>query len=418
MKKIFFLKKGVVVVGLFSLLLPSLVYALTKEDVTQHSYIVVFKDSASSSETESEALSRKYGVGVEMRYDHIFKGAVIKTSKPIATKISKEERVLFLSEDREVSILNKGGAVVTQPQQIIPNGLKRIGGVVTNKGAGIGVAVIDTGVDLKHPDLVSNLAPVSKTCVTGTRTAQDDNGHGTHVAGTIAGANNSIGVVGVASEAKIVPVKVLNKNGSGTWSSIICGIDWVTANAQTYNIKVANMSLGGYGVSDNNCGLTNNDALHQAICRSTAKGVTYVVAAGNEGSNTSSSVPAGYDDTVITVSALADSDGFSGGFGSSTFYGADDTFASFSNYGSEVDIAAPGVNIYSTWKGGSYASISGTSMATPHVSGAVALYRKLYPNSSLQEVKQGIILLGEVLGSGHVDPSHLHPEPVLIINSL
>jgi subtilisin len=229
--------------------------------------------------------------------------------------------------------------------------------------------------------------------------------------------NNNIGVVGVAPEAKLIAVKVLNSSGSGSWSSVICGIDWVTANKAAFNIKVANMSLGGWGDTDNNCGFSNNDPLHQAICRSTQAGITYVVAAGNDGDPATDYTPGGYDDTVITVSALVDTDGKPGGLGPKTTKGKDDTFASFSNYGSVVDLAAPGVNINSTWKSKGYKTISGTSMSTPHVTGAAALYLKNNPGANWTEVKNALISSGEVINNGHTDPSGKHPEAVLKINS-
>lgn len=307
--------------------------------------------------------------------------------------------------------------IPTQAPQATPSGINRIGLNATNKGNGVTVAVIDTGIDLTHPDLAANII-ANTTCVTGTTTGNDDNGHGSHVAGTIAALDNTTGVVGVAPDAKLVAVKVLNNQGSGTWSSVICGIDWVTAHAAQYNIKVANMSLGGGGTSDNNCGNTNADALHQAMCNSTAAGITYVVAAGNNNADASTFVPAAYDDTLITVSALADSDGQPGGVGHSTGYGPDDTFATFSNYGSVVDIGAPGANIYSTYKGGSYATLSGTSMATPHVTGSAALYIASHPGSSWQQIRAGLVAAAEALNAGHTDPSGLHPEPVVKANSL
>ena len=239
-------------------------------------------------------------------------------------------------------------------------------------------------------------------------------------AGTIAALDNNQGVVGVAPRAKLWSVRVLDNNGNGSWSSVICGIDFVTSEAPANGgpITLANMSLGGAGTSDNNCGNTNNDALHQALCRSRDAGVTYVVAAGNDGADASLSVPAAYDDAVITVSALADSDGAAGGLGAATSYGVDDTFASFSNYGSVVDLAAPGVNIYSTYKGGAYATMSGTSMATPHVTGAAALYLAAHPGATWTQVRDGLKALAEPLGSGHTDPSGLHPEAVVQTNAL
>lgn len=378
-------------------------------------YIVVFKDSVRDTSGVTHDMEHAHSLGIQHEYSSALRGFAATVPAAELQQLKNDPRVAFVAEDRVVSINAQqqrvsASRILSQPAQVVPSGVKRIG-AGAQTGAGVGVAVIDTGIDLTHPDLKANIAPLSKTCVVNTQSANDDNGHGTHVAGTIAALNNTIGVVGVAPSATLYPVKVLDRNGSGSWSSVICGIDWVTAHAGS--IKVASMSLGGAGTSDNNCGLTNNDALHQAICRSVAAGVTYVVAAGNNGVDSANSVPAAYDDAVITVSALADSDGKAGGLGSATSYGPDDTFASFSNYGSVVDIAAPGVSIYSTWKGGTYNTISGTSMATPHVSGAAALYIAAHPGALWTAVRDGLRAVGEALGSGHSDPSGLHSEPVL-----
>ena len=218
--------------------------------------------------------------------------------------------------------------------------------------------------------------------------ADDDNGHGTHVAGTIAALDNGDGVVGVAPGARIWPVRVLNNAGSGSFASIVCGIDFVTAHAN--EIEVANMSLGGLGTDDGNCGLSNGDAMHQAICRSVAAGVTYAVAAGNETDNAANHVPAAYDE-VITVSALADFNGAPGGGAASTCRpDVDDTLADFSNFGADVDLIAPGVCILSTWNDGSLQTISGTSMASPHVAGGAALYKATHPGDSPATVKSAL----------------------------
>ena len=254
----------------------------------------------------------------------------------------------------------------------------------------VDVAVIDTGVDFDHPDL--NVYTAGATNCSTATTADDGNGHGTHVAGTIGALDNRIGVVGVAPGARIWPVRVLNDAGSGTWSAVICGIDYVTAHAS--EIEVANMSLGGGGADDGNCGNTNGDAMHQAICRSVAAGVTYVVAAGNSAADASTFVPAAYDE-VITVSALADFDGKPDGLGAATCRSdLDDTFASFSNYGDDVDVVAPGVCIKSTWMGGGYSTISGTSMASPHVAGAAALWEATHAGATPAEVKAALQVAG------------------------
>ena len=189
----------------------------------------------------------------------------------------------------------------------------------------VDVAVIDTGVDLDHPDLNVNPAGAKNCTVFGLGSADDHNGHGSHVAGTIGALDNTTGVVGVAPGARIWPVKVLNAAGSGLNSDVICGIDYVAAHAD--EIEVANMSLGGGGEDDGNCGATNDDAMHAAICETVAHGVTFVVAAGNDSADASTSTPAAYDE-VITVSALADFNGQPGGGAPSTCRAdQDDTFA-------------------------------------------------------------------------------------------
>ncbi|MBA4419869.1 MAG: peptidase S8 [Anaerolinea sp.] len=354
-------------------------------------YIVVFKDTVSNPADAASDMARQYGLGVLYKYGYTIKGFAATIPAARLDAVKTDSRVLFVSEDREVSI----GA------QTLPTGVDRIDAeqtsTHTNKGTGVNVAVIDTGIDLTHPDLKANIVG-GKNCSTGS-SYKDGNGHGSHVAGTIAAVDNTVGVVGVAPEAKLWAVRVLNNAGSGSWSSVICGIDFVTSKAPANGgpITVANMSLGGTGSDDGNCGLTNNDALHQAICRSVAAGVTYVVAAGNETDDAANHVPAAYDE-VITVSALSDSDGKTGGTGGAPSCRTgekDDYLAIFSNFGADVDIAAPGVCIKSTWKGGRYNTISGTSMASPHVAGAAALYIAIHPGATPTEVKDALIAAKE-----------------------
>ncbi|MBI2938814.1 MAG: S8 family serine peptidase [Chloroflexi bacterium] len=395
------------------------------DEVVPDHYILVLKDGAGDPDAIGQDLARRHGLSVGHVYRAALRGfsAVIPANRLGA--VQSDPRVAFVSPDRVVRALpgaagKPSGGAATQPAQTIPTGISRVGLNSANRGTGIGVAVIDTGIDLKHPDLAANIAG-NVTFVTGTKNGNDDNGHGSHVAGTIGALDNAIGVRGVAPEVRLYAVKVLSRSGSGTWSGVIAGVDWVTQRADT--IKVANMSLGGGGSSDGNCGYTNGDALHTAICGSVAAGVTYVVAAGNAGTDAASSVPASYPE-VITVSALADCNGESGGSLCTTSYGADDTFATFSNYsGSIVDIGAPGVSIFSTYKGSGYATLSGTSMATPHVAGAAALAIKTYLSAngaypSPDLVRAALVGSAEPLGAGHTDPSGLHPEPVVLAGGL
>jgi subtilisin family serine protease len=195
---------------------------------------------------------------------------------------------------------------------------------------------------------------------------EDDNGHGTHVAGIAAALDNNQGIVGVAPGARVWAVKVLDENGSGRFSDVICGLNWVAKHRGT--IDVVNLSLSGAG-GDGPC---ESSALHQAVCKVVYSGVSVVVAAGNQGTDASTRVPASYDE-VLTVSGMADSDGAPGHAGPGTCTGqADDTFLTFSNYGADIDIAAPGDCILSLGKDDKRKRQSGTSSASPHVAGAVA----------------------------------------------
>jgi subtilisin len=236
--------------------------------------------------------------------------------------------------------------------------------------------VLDSGI-AAHPDLyivggINFISVDSPNTCDGNTNYADDYGHGTHVAGTIGAMDNSIGVVGVAPGARLWAVKVLDARGEGYWSDVICGLDWVYSRRGT--IDVVSMSLGGpAGAADHNsCGPTTTGE-HNAICGVVNAGIPVVVAAGNQGRDAATTVPATYQE-VITVSAFADSDGVPGGQEPLRCAYGDDRFASFSNFGADVDIAAPGACIRSTARGSRYEELSGTSMATPHVTGAVALY--------------------------------------------
>ncbi len=350
-------------------------------------YIVVLKDSAAPGKVADDH-SRRYNADVNHLYRAALKGYSAQMSPTAAAQIAEDSRVAFVQRD----------GVAHASAQATPTGIDRANAEVSataminglDERVNVDVAVIDTGVDLDHADLNVYTAG-AKNCSTG-KSAEDGNGHGTHVAGTIGALDNTAGVVGIAPGARIWPVRVLNNQGSGTWSGIVCGIDYVTAHAD--EIEVANMSLGGTGTDDRNCGNSNNDSMHKAICGAVAAGVTFVVAAGNETDDSANHVPAAYDE-VITVSALADFNGLPGGGAAPTCRtDQDDTLADFSNYGADVDIIAPGVCINSTWKGGGYNTISGTSMASPHVAGGAALYAANNPAASPSQVKSALQAAG------------------------
>ncbi len=269
----------------------------------------------------------------------------------------------------------------------------------TSGGTPVRVAVVDTGIKLDHVDLAANIAPgLGTNCISPGQSANDDHGHGTHVAGTAAAAFNGQGVVGMATNAQLIPVKVLDSTGFGTDAQVICGLDYIAGLAQAQpGPYVVNMSLGDSNrAGETTCG---SSALHQAICNLTNRGVTVVAAAGNDGGDASSFVPAAYDE-VIAVSAFTDFDGQRSSAGcqadfSDYGYQCDDTLADFSNYGSVVDVTAPGVHVLSDWIDGGVKTISGTSMAAPHVAGAAALVLGANPSLTPAQVRTLLETTGE-----------------------
>jgi subtilisin family serine protease len=329
--------------------------------------IVVFHDWVPQPAQAAQQMSRAQNARLLFVYENALRGFVAEVPSTAVAAFARDARVAYVEEDQIVYAFND-----------IPTGVDRIeadkngtGGVIgSGKVVDVDIAILDTGIDHNHPDLkVVGGADCTVggifigSCSTGL--PGDVNGHGTHVAGTAAALDNGSAVVGVAPGARLYAVKVLRDGGSGWMSGIVAGIDWVTARADV--IEVANMSLG--------CECTSA-ALDQALTNSTNAGVVYVVAAGNSAKDASTFSPANHPRTIAT-SAMADFDGKAGGVAATTCrndVGQDDTFASFSNFGSTVNLAAPGVCINSTMPGGGYAMLSGTSMASPHVAGAAALY--------------------------------------------
>jgi len=268
---------------------------------------------------------------------------ISETAAPQLPSLESVRNMLNTGEGWEAPVFGEIRAEVDPAEKEIPWGVKRVNAASAwdyTDGKGVKVAVIDTGIDYNHPDL----APVYKggwNAVTGTNDPMDDQGHGTHVSGTVAAARDLKGVVGVAPAADLYVVKVLDKNGSGQYSWIVAGIEWAVTNG----MQVINMSLGGR---------SGTDALAQVMKKAKEAGVAVVCAAGNDSGPVN--YPAKYPE-AIAVSASDSSD----------------KLAYFSSKGAEIAVIAPGVSVYSTKKGGGYTSMSGTSMASPHVAGLAAL---------------------------------------------
>lgn len=354
--------------------------------------IVVLSDSARPAAL-ADRLAARFGFRVGHIYRHALTGFSARMTESTAAILERLPEVEFVQRDRVVRTAGQG----------IPTGINRVDAELSptaqidgvNQRVNVDVAVLDTGVKRDHPDLVVYR---TKNCsLSSLNNPTDQDGHGTHVAGTVAAKDNSYGVVGVAPGARIWAVKVLASVPGQTFartvglsSDLICGVDYVTANAGA--IEVANMSLIAVGEDDRRCGELNDDALHRAICNSVTAGVTYAVAAGNEDLDVAGFVPAAYDE-VITTSALADFNGRPGGGAAPTCRkdaGTDDHFASFSNHGLDVDLIAPGVCIRSTSREGGYVTRSGTSTASPHAAGAAALYAARHPLATPAEVKAAL----------------------------
>jgi len=338
-------------------------------------YVVALRDTADTDAVVG-GLERAQGFRASQRYGAALHGFAVHLSDAQRDRVLADPAVASVVPDTPVQ--GTGFAPVTG-KETVPPGVRRIGAATTalaHSPSDVGVAVVDTGLDLKSADLD---ATSGVNCVTPGATAQDDNGHGTHIGGTLAGRNTGTGVVGVAPGTRLYAVKVLDSKASGSLSGLLCGIDWVTRNATALGLRVVNMSISGAGSNDGDCGRTNNDVLHQAICASVAAGITYVVSAGNSGVDLASVVPASYPE-VLTVTAATDTDGLPGGKGPVPCDKTqkDDTPWSSSNFAvSPGDVAhvvaAPGVCVVSTKRGNGTTTMTGTSMAAPHVAGAVAL---------------------------------------------
>lgn len=302
--------------------------------------IVVF-DQTIVNEPAQIALVRKFG-GTVIKPLRVINGLAVYLPPEAVEAVLKETGVLRIDDDVIVNAVGKPPP--PQPAEALPWGVDRINADLawaTTKGLAIKVGIVDTGIDLSHPDLIANIKGNVNT-INPLKSGNDDNGHGTHVAGTVAAVDNTIGVIGVGPEIYLYAVKVLSRNGSGWLSDIIEGLQWCINNG----MQVVNMSLGTY---------SNIQSFHDAIIAVYNSGIVMVAAMGNDGVS-APLYPAAYDEVI----AVAASD-------------INNQIPNWSNYGSHVDLTGPGVNIYSTYKGSTYKNLSGTSMATPHVAGGAAL---------------------------------------------
>jgi len=318
-------------------------------------YIITLRQNVADVDAVASSLAGIHRGALKHLYRSALKGFAIQNiSEAAAAAIAADARVERVEADQIVTADGTESPATWGIDRIDQSALPLNNTYnYANDGSGVTVYIIDTGINFGHVDFGGRAsAGVDEVTIGGG--AADCNGHGTHVSGTVGGAT-----YGVAKNVRLVAVRVLNCQGSGTTSGVIAGIDWVTANRVLP--AAANMSLGG--------GLSTS--LNQAVARAVASGVTFAVAAGNSTANACSSSPSS-EPSAITVGATDINDGF----------------ASFSNYGSCVDINAPGVSITSDWYSSNTATntISGTSMATPHVAGAAALYLSANPSATPSQV--------------------------------
>ncbi|MGD1836482.1 MAG: S8 family serine peptidase [Nitrososphaeraceae archaeon] len=316
-------------------------------------------------------------------YNYAITGFAIKIhDSAILDLLSEHPLVKYIGQDKIIH------AFASHVPQKLPLSVDRVDGDLSSINDNTGkvnadIAILDTGIDLNHDDL--NVVQ-EMTFVPGTGTANDDHGHGTHIAGIAAAEDNDVGIVGIAAGANLWAIKVLESSGFGDISTLVKGIDYITENSDKVDVAVASLGCECESI-----------ALDQAITNAVESGITFVVASGNNGKNANTFTPANHP-LVISVSAIVDSDGKCGGEGPQTPYGVDDSLASFSNYGPVIDIAAPGVDIFSTFKSNSYSTMTGTSMAAPHVAGAAALYISNNDNTSPAAVAEALKDFGSKLG--------------------
>ncbi|MEX0844750.1 MAG: S8 family peptidase [Balneolaceae bacterium] len=349
---------------------------LNQDRIIEGQYIVVMQPSETAQfkignfeqvDNERNKIIADANISIEHilnRYNSTIAGFAAQLSDEQVDRLRNNKSVKYIEKDKIYTFAPpcgtpRGGPCEDDPDdgddggggdsnQDTPYGITRVNGGVTYSGSNV-AWIIDTGIDLDHPDLNVDASRGYNAFTSGRdgKSLDDGNGHGTHVAGTIAAIDNNEGVIGVAAGATVIPVKVLDSRGSGSYSGVIAGVDHVGANGS--NGDVANMSLGG----------PTSDALDDAVLAASSNGIKFSLAAGNSGEDANNSSPARVNGSnIVTISAMD----------------SNDDWAYFSNYGNPpIDYAAPGVSVTSTWKNGGYNTISGTSMAAPHAAGVLLL---------------------------------------------
>jgi subtilisin family serine protease len=364
---------------------------LSGDKIIEGQYIVVMEPSADGKfklgdVEQIEAVRSKVFANAELsetnvvaKYNNVLAGFAVQLDDAQLKKLRSDKNVKYIEKDRIYTFAPPCGTPSGGPcddgggggsGQETPYGITRVNGGVTYSGSNV-AWIVDTGIDLDHPDLNVDASRGFNAFTSGrdAKSLDDGNGHGSHVAGTVAAIDNTEGVIGVAAGATVIPVKVLDSRGSGSYSGVIAGVDHVGANGSAGD--VANMSLGG----------PTSQALDDAVLAASSNGIWFSLAAGNSSEDANNSSPARVNGTyIVTISAMD----------------SNDNWASFSNYGNPpIDYAAPGVSVTSTWKDGGYNTISGTSMAAPHAA--------------------GVLLLGSASTNGTVngDPDG-NPDPIIV----
>ena len=373
-------------------------------------YIVQFRQGTSAE--ARAAVVRGAGAALGVKFDRVHAAAVKVPNANALTALVNNPFVRSVVPNRPVFAYQNGkgkpGGGGGGTTQVVPAGVARVGRPTSgSNGLGVGVAVLDTGVDLVHPDLAGTVDAFNAF---GAQSCQDDEGHGTHVAGIIAARDNTADVIGVAPQATIYCVKVLNSAGSGSDANVMSGLEWVLNNHASFvpAIKVVNMSLGRPGSVD------DNPAMHDLMTALEGAGLTIVVAAGNDPTvDVSSQIPAAYPEVISVASTTA-----SAGTNQCRFLSAPvaaDTASYFTTDGTGVVVSAPGeeqenvnrgcfissVGILSTRLGGGTTRMSGTSMASPHVAGVAARYYQAGFQAS--DIRQLLQIKADRIGTGPLD---------------